>query len=180
MALADLVVAWSGDVLRHRPKGSRRSVIDDTYLGIADDNRWSARGIRAYYFASDVGLVAAEHARHIAIDVPASHEDRIERSVFKVHVELERVLALTDAAVIASMGAAPLNSWILDVSSTQAAASYLLAQVGGLQGLIVPSVAFLDQPDRFNLLVYRDAVDVNTAFGSPTFELDIVLAAPGS
>jgi RES domain-containing protein len=180
MALADLVVAWSGDVLRHRPRASSRSVLEDTYLGIADDNRWSARGVRAYYFASDVGVVGAEHARHIAIDVPGGHEDRIERSVFKVPVVLDRLLTLSDSQVITAMGAAPLNEWILDTGATQAAASYLIAHVRGLQGLIVPSVAFLDRPDRFNLVVYRDAIDLESAFGTPTFEMDIVLTADGA
>lgn len=179
MALADLVVAWSGDVLRHRPKSSSRSVLDDTYLGIADDNRWSAQGIRAYYFASDIGVVAAEHARHIAVDVPVGHADRIERSVFKVRVALDRVLTLTNAHVIVAMGAAPLQEWVLDTVATQTAASYLVAQVRGLQGLIVPSVAFLDRPDRFNLVVYPEAIDVASNFGTPTFEMDIVLAADG-
>jgi hypothetical protein len=78
------------------------------------------------------------------------------------------------------MGAAPLNEWILDTGATQAAASYLIAHVRGLQGLIVPSVAFLDRPDRFNLVVYRDAIDLESAFGTPTFEMDIVLTADGA
>jgi len=147
---------------------------------MADDNRWSARGIRAYYFASDVGLVAAEHARHIAIDVPGGHADRIERSVFRVSVALESVLDLTDTAVVAAMGARSVNSWILDLAATQVAASYLIAQVNGLQGLIVPSVAFLDHHDRFNVVVYRDAMDPVAAFGTRIHEIDMLLVAAGA
>jgi RES domain-containing protein len=180
MALTDLVVPWSGVLLRHRPKASTRSVLDDAYLGMAGDNRWSTRGISAYYFASDVGLVAAEHARHIEIDLAGGHADRIERSVFRVPVGLERVLKLTDPVVVAAMGAGPIGSWILDLVATQAAASYLLAQVAGLQGLIVPSVAFLDRKDRFNMVVYRDRIDPGTAFRTPVWELDIALVAAGT
>jgi RES domain-containing protein len=180
MPLTDLVVPWPGELLRHRPRASTRSVLDDTYLGMASDNRWSARGIPAYYFASDVGLVVAEHARHIEIDLAGGHADRIERSVFRVPVGLERVLKLTDPVVVAAMGAGPIGSWILDPVATQAAASYLLAQVAGLQGLIVPSVAFLDRKDPFNMVVYRDAIDPATTFRTPVHELDIILAAAGT
>ena len=178
--MADLARPWSGELLRHRPRASTRSVLDDTYLGMAGDNRWSALGLLAYYFALDVGVLVAEHARHIEADLPGTHGDRLERSVFRVPVELEVVLDLTDPAVVGAMGAGAINAWILDLRATQAAASHLLSQVRGLQGLIVPSVAFLDQHARFNIVVYRDTIDVATAFGSPIHELDIVLAASGA
>jgi RES domain-containing protein len=180
MSLAGLVTPWSGEALRHRPKGSTRSVLDDTYLGQAGDNRWSERGISAYYFALGVGLITAEHARHIDVDVPDGHADRIERSVFRVRLTLGRTLCLTDPAVIAAMGADPLETWILDLAKTQAAASYLLSQVSDLEGLIVPSVAFLDQPNRFNVVVYRDAIDPTVVFGTPVHDSDISLIATGA
>ncbi len=177
--LADLVVSWSGELLRHRPKASRRSVLDETYLGIAADNRWSAAGVRAWYFASDRAVVTAEFARHIEADVPAGYAVRLERSVFRVPVTLERVLDLRDPLVVAAMGAAAIHDWILDLAATQTAAAYLLAHVNGLQGLLVPSVAFLDRPDRFNVVVYRDAIDPATVFGQPAFDFAITLAADG-
>lgn len=180
MRLAALAKPWSGDGLRHRPRTSHRSVIDDEYLGQASNNRWSELGVRAYYFASDVGLVTAEHARHIAIDVPAGFAERLERSVFRVPISLERVLDLTNPAVVAAMGADPINAWVLDVGRTQAAAAYLRSQVAGLQGLLVPSVAFLDQHERRNIVVYRDAIDPSVAFGEPVWVLDIVLDATGA
>ncbi len=177
--LADLVVPWSGRLLRHRPKGSSCSVLDDAYLGIAADNRWSASGVRAFYFASDIAVIVAEYARHIETDVPGGHADRLERSVFRVPVMLERVLDLRDPSVVAAMGASPINAWILDLAVTQAAAGHLLAQVPNLQGLVVPSVAFLDRHDRFNVVVYRDAVDPAVVFDTPEFDCNMTLAAEG-
>lgn len=180
MALGRLLGPWSGELLRHRPKQSTRSVLDDTYLGQAGDNRWSARGVRTYYFALDRGIVAAEHARHVAADLPVGHAERIERAVFRVPVALERVLDLTDPRVVRAMGARPINTWILDLARTQAAGSYLVSQVAGLQGLVVPSAAFLDDHARCNVVVFRDAIDPAAAFGVPTFVMDIVLDAPGA
>src|SRR5512133_55497 len=123
MALGRFVAPWAGDLLRHRPKRSTRSVLDDGYLGQADDNRWSARGVRAYYFALDRGIVAAEHARHVAADLPVGHAERIERAVYRVPVTLERELNLTDPRVVAAMGAGAINDWILDLAKTQAASA---------------------------------------------------------
>lgn len=180
MALRRLVAPWSGDLLRHRPAGSIRSVLEDTYLGQVDGNRWSARGIRTYYFAHDRGVIEAEHARHVAADLPSGHTERLERDVFRVAVALERVLDLTDGRVVAGMGAAPINDWILSVPKTQAVGSYLLSQLPGLQGLIVPSVAFLDDHDRCNVVVFRDAIDPGTVFGEPVFVLRIILEATGA
>ena len=180
MRLAKLAKPWSGEGLRHRPKTSIRSVLSDEHLGQAGNNRWSELGCRAYYFASDVGLVTAEHARHIAIDVPAGFAVRLERSVFRVPISLDRVLNLTDPAVVAAMGAGPITEWVLDIGRTQVAAAYVRSQVEGLQGLLVPSVAFLDQPGRRNIVVYRDAIDPAHAFGEPAYELDIILDAVGA
>jgi RES domain-containing protein len=180
MRVRRFVAPWSGDLLRHRPKGSTRSVLDDSYLGQVDNNRWSVRGVRAYYFALDRGIIAAEHARHIEADLPAGHAERIEREVFRVPVSLARTLDLTDARVVAAMGADPINTWILDIPKTQAAGSYLLSQAPGLQGILVPSVAFLDDHARFNVVVYRDTIDPGGAFGAPVFVKDILLDAPGA
>jgi|SRR5579862_1158415 len=180
MPLADLVASWSGDLLRHRPAGSSRSVLDDTYLGQADDNRWSARGVRAYYFARDRAVITAEYARHVGADLPGGHSEHLEREVFRVAVSLDRTLDLTDSDVVAAMGAGPINDWILDLHQTQAASAYILSQVPRVQGLIVPSVAFLDDPDRFNLVIFRDSVDPVAAFGASMFVMRIALDATGA
>lgn len=178
--LSSLAATWAGDLLRHRPTRSTRSVLDDSYLGQTDTNRWSGRDVRAYYFASDIGVVLAEHARHIAADVPLGHAERLERSVFSVAVSLERVLRLTDPAVVAAMGAAAIETWILDIVRTQAAATYLRTQLPDLQGLVVPSVAFLDDPARYNLVVFRDAIDPFEIFGTPIHVRDITIVSPGA
>lgn len=177
--LRKLVAPWSGVLLRHRPATSTRSVLDDTYLGQAADNRWTPLGLRAWYFAVDRGVVAAEHARHIAADLPPGHHERLERDVFRIRTALARTLDLTDPRVVRAMGAEPVNRWTLDLAATQASGAYLFAQVPGLQALIVPSVAFLDDHARHNVVIFRDAVDPVAVFGPPEPAFRITLDAPG-
>ena len=119
--------------------------------------------------------MSAEHARHLSADLPAGRVERIAREVFRVHVSLDRTLDLTQPRVVAAMGAEPIDRWILDRAKTQAASSYLLAHVPGLQGLIVPSIAFLDDVSRFHLVVFRDAIDRSVAFSVPVHVMDLVL-----
>jgi len=90
----------------------------------------------------------------------------LERDVWSVEIRLDHTLDLRDPVVIEAMGAPPLRRWILDAGKTRAAAEHLRAQTG-VQGLIVPSVAFLDDPDRPNVIVFRDRVDPAVAFGLP-------------
>ena len=54
------------------------------------------------------------------------------------------------------------------------------AQAPNLQGLVVPSVAMLDRPDQYNVVVFRDAIDLDTCFGTPVHIEDIVIAASGA
>ncbi len=177
--LRDLLRPWAGPVYRHVAPGRQRSVLDDTYLGVARDNRWNREGTPAFYFASDLAVTVAEFARHIAAELPDGATERIVRSVWRVDVTLASALDLTDPAVVAATGAPPIADWILDRAATQATAAYLLAQLSGLQALIVPSVAFLDRRDRPNIVVYRDRIDPRKVFGRPVHRRDIVLEATG-
>jgi hypothetical protein len=179
MPIGDFARPWSDTALRHRPSSSSRSILDDEYLGQQHDNRGSGVGVRAWSFASDIGLVVGEYGRHVEVDLPDGQSERLARSVYKVPIAMDRVLYLTDPATVAAMGAQPINSWLWNLRATQSAARYLLEQVPDLQGLVVPSVAFLDRPDRPNIVVYRDRVDPAAVFGTPAFVRDIVLAGRG-
>jgi RES domain-containing protein len=177
--LGDLVGPWAGTVYRHVATGRRRSVLDDTYLGVARDNRWNREGTPAYYFASDLAVTVAEFARHIASELPDGASERLARTVWRVPVSLAATLDLTDPAVVEAAGAPPIGGWILDREATQATAAYLLAHLPRLQALVVPSIAFLDRRDRPNLVVYRDRVDPATVFGRPVRVRTIVIEAAG-
>lgn len=178
MALRDLVRPWTGVAYRHIPAGASRSILDDAYLGRSSGNRWNEAGTPAYYFASDLAVVVAEYARHIATELPDGVPQRLARSLWRVEISLARTLDLRDPRTIEAMGSGPLEDWILDTRATQAAASYLRTQAG-IQALIVPSVAFLDRMDRYNVVVYRDRIEPGAAFGRPEHLSDLVLEEAG-
>lgn len=62
---------------------------------------------------------------------------------------------------------------------TQKAASYLRPTIPDLEGLIVPSVAFLDHPKRSNVVIYRDRIDLASTFGKPAFVRTLALDGNG-
>lgn len=179
MSLRDFVRPWAGVGYRHTPAGATRTILDDTYIGRASTNRWSQAGTPTYYFASDLGIVVAEYARHIASELPAGAPERQARSLWSVEINLDRALDLRDPQKVGAMGTGPIKDWILDLDATQASATYLRAQVD-IQALIVPSVAFLDRLDRFNVVVYRDRIDLRAVFGEPAHVRDFVLDAVGT
>ncbi|MDQ3552974.1 MAG: RES family NAD+ phosphorylase [Chloroflexota bacterium] len=178
MALRDLLGPWTGVAYRHIPAGVSRSALDETYLGRSPGNRWNEAGTPTLCFASDIAVVLAEYGRHIATEIPDGVPERLARSLWEVAIWLERTLDLRDPRTIDAMGSGPVEDWILDVKSTQATANYLRTQAG-VQALIVPSVAFLDRPDTYNLIVYRDRIDPEVAFGQPKHVRDFVLDARG-
>ncbi len=174
MALRELVGPWTGVAYRHIPAGVSRSALDDSYLGRSSGNRWNEAGTPTYYFASDIAVVLAEYARHMATEVSDGVPERLARSLWKVEVRLERTLDLRHPRTIDAMGSGPIEDWIFDSRTTQATANYLRTQAE-VQALIAPSVAFLDRPDTYNLIVYRDRIDPGAVFGRPEHVRDFVL-----
>lgn len=179
MSLREHLRPLSGTYLRHVATGRTRSVLDDTYIGVVADNRWNEVGTPTYYFALDRGILVAEYGRHIESDLPDGEPERLERSLYKVEVSLEVVLDLTDPETVAAFGAATINDWILELATTQKTATYLLAQLPELQGLVVPSVAFLDHHERYNVVIFGDRIDSRSTFGMPAHLGDLVIEGVG-
>lgn len=178
MALESLLHAWTGVGLRHIPAGASRGVLDDTHAGRSGRNRWNEARTPTFYFASDIAVVVAEFGRHIRAELPAGEAERQARDVWSVPISLSRLIDFRDPAAAASIGLPPIADWIGDIDRTQATARYL-RQHADVQGLLVPSMAFLDDATRWNAVVYLDRIDPLGAFGAPVFVRRIVLDAVG-
>jgi hypothetical protein len=106
-----------------------------------EGNRWSRSGQPTIYLAGDPAVAIAELARHMPIGQWA-----VPASVWTLDVHLEAVVDLRTAD----------GTWTLDAERCRDMASDLRRR--GTQGLLVPSIAFLDRPDRADLVVFAEVV----------------------
>jgi len=149
--------------MRHIPAGSRLDVLDTRFAGLAADNRWNEAGEPTFYLAGDLGVALAEYARHLRDDVgfsstPTAHE----RAVYQVAVEVQAVLDLREPRVRSAIGLAGGRRRFLNRAVARATAHFL-RQTTSAEALLVPSIAFLDDPSRWNLVLFLDKLPTDTS-----------------
>ena len=152
--LADMVRPWAGTAYRHIPAGSRWDVRDLRFAGRRGDGRWHRQGQPTLYLASDQRVAIGEFARHLALD----RDGRIRaarRTVFSMRVALERTVDLREPAVVRLLGRDDAPACWLEARICRAVASFLRDTLG-IQGLVVPSVAYLDEPARSNVVCFLE------------------------
>jgi RES domain-containing protein len=147
---------WSGFVFRHLPAASPYDVLDFRFAGQARDNRWNAQGEPTLYLASDRAVALAEFARHLREDRGLANPALVvERQVFRLNVSLPRTLDLRDPALCDALSLREAPYCFLDKAIARAVAGYL-RRTSPVQALLVPSVAFLDDPQRFVLALFLE------------------------
>lgn len=124
--------------------------LDIPALAIADEpERWSDAGAPAIYLACDPGVLMAEWGRHLGSDKGT------RAGLWRVQYRLRRGLDLRRRDVRARLGVPEDPSWFLDADGCRDLAATLRYR-DGADGLLVPSVAFLDQPQRGNVVLFID------------------------
>ena len=154
---------WHGTAVRHIPTGSRYDVLDTRFAGLAADNRWNEAGEPTFYLSGDLGVALAEYARHLREDVGFAGTPPVrERAVYQVDVQLAAILDLRDTHVRSAIGLHGGLRRFLDRDAARATARYL-RRTTSAEGLLVPSIAFLDEPARWNLVVFLDKLPADAA-----------------
>jgi len=153
---------WRGTAIRHIPAGSVFDVLDTRFAGLAADNRWNAAGEPTFYLAGDLGIAVAEYGRHLREDVGTGASSVRERAVYEVAVQLEAVLDLRDAHVRSAIGLHGGARRFLDRAIARATAHFL-RRTSSAEALLVPSVAFLDDPSRWNLVLFLDKLPADVS-----------------
>jgi RES domain-containing protein len=115
-------------------------------------NRWSADGEPTVYLAGDAGIALAEVGRHWS---PSDGPSRL----WQVRVELAAAIDLRDDATRVAVGVPDDSDGFLDREQCQEIGSRL-RRLRRCDGLIVPSVAFLDDRSRWNAVVFVDCLTV--------------------
>jgi RES domain-containing protein len=151
--LAGLVQPFGGRVSCHVPTDRPFSY---TALARPDDgrDRWGASGTRTVYLAGDPSVALAEYARHRIVGAPSE-----SRCLCSFRLQAVSVLDLRTDATAALLGR-PSMDLVVDRHVARAV-SRAVRDSNVCQGLIVPSMAFLDRPDRFNVVLFVERLGVD-------------------
>lgn len=156
MALSDHLHACSGEGLRHIPAGTRFDVLDFRYTGRGADNRWNESGQPTLYLAGDEGVLIAEWGRHFATNrSPTLEQTAVERQVYRLSLNVDHVIDLRRQAVWAEISLDNAPSCFADIGIARATANFIRSTTAA-QGLVVPSLGFLDDLDRWCLVLFLD------------------------
>jgi RES domain-containing protein len=151
------VASFGGDVFVHAPADRP---FDLGALDRPDDehDRWSAPGTRTAYLAGDPLVAIAEYARHAGAD---DGPPRDERRLVQLRLEPVRALDLREPAVLAAVG----TCCPTDFTDRGLARRVALAirSDGICEALVVPSIAFVDQSERFNVVLFLEAIEARQA-----------------
>ncbi len=145
---------WTAPLYCHVPAGRE---IDLEALAEPGDetDRWNAPGERTVYLASDPGVVLAELGRQLG-----AGGDLASRRLLRLTPRPDGLTALVDLrdpAVLAalSLPASPIQ--FLDRRHARETAAGIRS-TGTADGLIVPSAALLDQPQRCNVVLFAECL----------------------
>lgn len=156
MSLRAHLKSWSGAALRHVPAGARFDVLDFRFAGQGADNRWNEPGQPTLYLAGDEGVLIAEWGRHFALNrTPQLRQRTVERAVYNLELSLDFVIDLRDRDVCDSLSLdnAPYCFTDIDVSR---ATAHFVRNTSEAQALFVPSMGFLDDLNRWCLVLFLD------------------------
>lgn len=155
--------AWLGDVYRHLSAHARYDVLDFRYAGRGADNRWNEPGEPTLYLAGDIGVAIAEWARHIEVSrTPELGLAAIERTVYRLSLQIDRVLDLRDSQVWAELSIDNAPHCFLHIPTARATARFIRATTSA-QAMFVPSAPFIDRLDRWCLVVFLDKLPAKPA-----------------
>jgi RES domain-containing protein len=138
-----------------------------------DLNRWSRHGEPTIYLAGDPGVAVAELGRHW-------DEQESDIAVWSSHLSLKAAVDLRDPEVCATLDLPESPTWSLDKERCQAVASRLRSDRLH-DGLIVPSVAFIDDPGRWNAVVFVERLSADLEDAIRVRARDVLVSRrPGS
>lgn len=156
MALDEFLHPWSGVAYRHIPAGSPFDILDFRFAGRGRGNRWNDPGLPTLYLARDHGVAIAEFARHLQTDRAADPTLTPERrQIHRLSLSVSHVLDLREQRLHEALSLTDAPQCFLDRAIARATARYLRT-VTPAQGIVVPSAAFIDDLDRWVLVLFLD------------------------
>jgi RES domain-containing protein len=147
------LVVWDEPLYCHVPLDTPFE--PDTIAGHGEaGDRWSHPGEPTTYVASDAGVALGELARH----QPAGRPQPLARRIVGLYPQqgaLRGLVDLRDPAIRRALAIADGATWCFDRRLARQVAAALRSEPRH-RGLIVPSLAFPDQPSRCNVVLFAD------------------------
>lgn len=161
MALQDLMQPWRGYAVRHIPD-KLYDIYNFSYCGKSNENRWNVAGERTLYLAREKDVALAEYARHLAIDrTPQLAALVNRRKVYRFTVVLDHVLDLREPEICTSLSLQNAPFCFKEFSIARATANFI-RQTTPTQGILVPSMAFLDRLEQWCLVLFLEKLPEDT------------------
>lgn len=156
MALGEHLRSWTGSAWRHIPAGSSFDVLDFRFAGRGTENRWNDAGEPTLYLAGDEGVLLAEWGRHFEANRAGQLQRlAVERSTYILQLSIDHVLDLRNEEVCRALSVGKAPYCFADIELARAA-TRIIRRTTPAQALFVPSLAFLDDLQRWCLVVYLE------------------------
>lgn len=130
--------------------------IDLTALAHGGDetDRWSRADQPTVYLASDPGVVLAELGRHQR----GGRGEAVKRRILRLRLAEVDVVDLRDASVAGALGVDDVPRAYLDRAFARRIGC-AVRETGACSGIIVPSMALLDDDERHCVVLFDEAID---------------------
>lgn len=154
-AAGDQTRQWSGSAYVHLPAHVDAGTVRAADLVNTAQRRWNGEGRPTLYLACDPAGAISEFARHLEPDGDTGEPPKDDRALLRMDLSLDRVLDLRDPATLAALGVdgAPLR--FMDEEVARALSDRLRDDLRP-DGLLVPPMAFLDRPERWDLVLFAE------------------------
>jgi hypothetical protein len=155
MTRSPRLVRYQGGAFRCVPDNGPfepRALIDRD----GENDRWHRRDEPTVYLALDPGVAVAEAGRHLEPTPPPDEQSGGAcHRILRIAVDAADLVDLRDPVTRVAVGASDAPFGFLDRERTRSLAGDLRSTTHA-RGMIVPSVAFLDDPSRANLVLFMD------------------------
>jgi RES domain-containing protein len=172
MSIQSYLQPWSGHAVRHIPKLASYDIYDFRYAGRSSENRWNRQGQPTLYLAKEKNVALAEYARHLDVDRSASIKLQAqERAVYRFEVQLPAVVDFCQPEVWRELSLKNAPDSFKDKNITRACADFIRYTTLAA-AMFVPSIAFLDAPENWCLVVFLEKLPVDPHDFLPTVAED--------
>lgn len=119
-------------------------------------NRWNSAGQPTLYLAGDDGVLITEWGRHFDVQAAPNAEQRIvQRRIVRFHLTIDHILDLREQTVWADLSIEDAPNCFLNIEIARATAHFIRT-TSMAQGILVPPVGLLDQPERWNMVLFLE------------------------